>query len=158
MSRQKREISTEIFSAAILSLRKRLGENGLGMARRLGLSPYVYQNLELGRTKLKAEELLRFLEICPDETTRRAFILKSGILNLGLPVLIETRDDPDASPTAEASPLTRQQREVACEEMRTGVGLICERAPGTVVHYLLDEIRRLAGTYGAPKLKRPSKV
>lgn len=67
------EISTGIFSGAILSLRRRLGETQEGMARRLGCNLRAYQRWERGTNAPRAQWLVKIRLLCPDEETRGLF-------------------------------------------------------------------------------------
>ena len=63
------------FSATLRWLREEvLGvATQVEMASKLGVSVYVYNNWERGRSEPKIEEFIRILSICPDRSSMQAF-------------------------------------------------------------------------------------
>ena len=151
----KIELTAQKFRPAILSLRETLGETQEGMARRIGCSFAAYSKWEHGKATPNGGWLLKLLALCPDDACRAAFGLESRILNLESTEPGEIEKDDDAQPPAPGpSPLTRQQRGRACEDMETAIRMICGRAPDQIVAQLDRLIRRYAGTYAEPRSKR----
>jgi transcriptional regulator with XRE-family HTH domain len=67
------------FGAAILSLRRALGETQEGMGRQIGCSFAAYRKWESGISSPGGEWLIRLLALCPDDETRGALALQTGI-------------------------------------------------------------------------------
>ena len=155
MSRVIFGISPTFLGADIKSLRAKLGLSQDRLARELGCSTAAVQQWEQNRRRPGQSAIERMRQLAPDEETRQAFGLESGISNLEPPSHAgapggNARSDLDL-PSPGPSPLTRKQRRDLHEEMCTAIGLICERAPDQIVSDLARRIRRRAGTYTAKK-------
>ena len=72
MSREKSRVDENVLAARIRWLREEVWgiSTQLEMAEKVGVSPYVYNNWETGRTEPGAIDFIKILHACPDEQTR----------------------------------------------------------------------------------------
>ncbi len=67
-----------VISAAIRTLREKLGQTQAGMARLLGASLRSYDRWEAAHTIPRGDILVKMIALCPDDDTRSLFQVPGG--------------------------------------------------------------------------------